>query len=212
MSLSRIEKTSKSYKSYKSRKSGQAAVEFLLTYGWAMLAVLVMVGALSYFGFLSPSAFLPEKCEFMVGLSCRDFQLKSNAVMLSLGNAFGEEIVVSSLELIDPESASTVCKTAVDGVMKNGELRLFSFPCSFSQTDTKMNLRVRVNYAKRLGDAYFPHRLTGILYANVAETSCPLVQQFPRDLCINGIIVPGSPDAQGCPTAEVCRPVVSGLP
>ncbi|MBI3036442.1 hypothetical protein HYY73_01620 [Candidatus Woesearchaeota archaeon] len=48
-------------RSLKSMK-GQAAMEFLMTYGWAILVVLVVIGALSYFGVLSPSTLLPEKC------------------------------------------------------------------------------------------------------------------------------------------------------
>jgi len=51
-------------------KKGQAALEFLSTYGWAFLVVLVMIGALSYFGVLNPSNFVPENCNFGSSLSC----------------------------------------------------------------------------------------------------------------------------------------------
>jgi len=37
-------------------RKGQAAMEFLMTYGWAILVVLVVIGALAYFGVLSPSS------------------------------------------------------------------------------------------------------------------------------------------------------------
>jgi len=37
-------------------------MEFLMTYGWAILVVLVVIGALAYFGVLSPATLLPEKC------------------------------------------------------------------------------------------------------------------------------------------------------
>ena len=33
-------------------KKAQAAMEFLMTYGWAILVVLVTIGALAYFGVL----------------------------------------------------------------------------------------------------------------------------------------------------------------
>ena len=35
-------------------KKGQAAMEFLMTYGWAILAAIVAIGALAYFGVFSP--------------------------------------------------------------------------------------------------------------------------------------------------------------
>jgi hypothetical protein len=43
-------------------KKGQAAMEFLMTYGWAILVVLAAIGALAYFGVLSPSKLVPDKC------------------------------------------------------------------------------------------------------------------------------------------------------
>lgn len=43
-------------------KRAQAALEFLMTYGWAILVVLAAIGALAYFGVLSPSNFVPERC------------------------------------------------------------------------------------------------------------------------------------------------------
>jgi len=46
------------YPSLSNRKS-QAALEFLMTYGWAILVVLIAIGALAYFGVLSPARFLP---------------------------------------------------------------------------------------------------------------------------------------------------------
>ncbi|MGV8142699.1 MAG: hypothetical protein ACP5NS_03635 [Candidatus Pacearchaeota archaeon] len=37
-----------------SQKKGQAAMEFLMTYGWAILAAIVAIGVLAYFGVFSP--------------------------------------------------------------------------------------------------------------------------------------------------------------
>lgn len=40
-------------------KQGQAAMEFLMTYGWAILVVIAAIGALAYFGVLKPALFRP---------------------------------------------------------------------------------------------------------------------------------------------------------
>ena len=61
-----------------SRKS-QAAMEFLMTYGWAILVVLVAIGALAYFGVLSPDKFLPAKCQLPAGIACSDFKVVAGA-------------------------------------------------------------------------------------------------------------------------------------
>ena len=51
-------------------RKGQAALEFLITYGWAIMVVLAAIGALAYFGVLNPGNFLPNKCVASPGFSC----------------------------------------------------------------------------------------------------------------------------------------------
>jgi hypothetical protein len=43
-------------------KKSQQAMEFLMTYGWSILVVLVAIGALAYFGVLDPKQFVPNRC------------------------------------------------------------------------------------------------------------------------------------------------------
>ena len=57
------------------QKRGQAAMEFLMTYGWALLVVLIAIGALAFFGVLNPSKFLPQSCVLGPGLACEDFKI-----------------------------------------------------------------------------------------------------------------------------------------
>ena len=77
------EKFSKFYvpgKSAKFSRKSQAALEFLMTYGWAILVVLVSIGALAYFGVLSPDKFLPAKCTLQSGLACLDHKATATGV------------------------------------------------------------------------------------------------------------------------------------
>lgn len=53
-------------------RRGQAALEFLTTYGWAFLVILVMIGALAYFGVINPNQFLPERCTFQQEFTCEE--------------------------------------------------------------------------------------------------------------------------------------------
>ncbi len=43
-------------------KKSQAALEFLTTYGWAILIVTIMIGALAYFGVINPKSVVKEQC------------------------------------------------------------------------------------------------------------------------------------------------------
>jgi len=79
-------------------KRGQVALEFIMTYGWALLVVLVAIGALAFFGVLNPSKYLPDKCIFTTGVTCRDFAFRSDGagfnVSFRLANGLGEGIVI----------------------------------------------------------------------------------------------------------------------
>lgn len=39
-------------------RKGQTAMEYLMTYGWAILIILIVAGVLAYYGVFSPSGFL----------------------------------------------------------------------------------------------------------------------------------------------------------
>src|SRR3989304_2289991 len=88
-------------------KKSQAAMEFLMTYGWAILVVLVAIGALAYFGVLSPDNFLPERCTGPAGLDCLDkaaIEATPNNVTFVLKNNVGFDITSLSVT-----SASDSC-------------------------------------------------------------------------------------------------------
>jgi hypothetical protein len=74
-----------SMKLTKTTKS-QAAMEFLMTYGWALLVVIIVIAALAFFGLLNPSRFLPEKCEIAPGINVLDFSAKTNDSTSSILN------------------------------------------------------------------------------------------------------------------------------
>tara|TARA_Y100000310_G_scaffold338559_1_gene428537 strand:- start:260 stop:703 length:444 start_codon:yes stop_codon:yes gene_type:complete len=82
-------------------KKAQAAMEFLMTYGWAILVVLVAIGALAYFGVLSPEQFLPEKCLISSGsgLFCEDFSASGTTVTVRVKNMLTDTVTLTSVGL-----------------------------------------------------------------------------------------------------------------
>ena len=77
------------------KKRAQAAMEFLMTYGWAILVVLLAIGALAYFGVLDPSRLLPESTTFPAPISNVDNALideATNSVEVALINNKGVAI------------------------------------------------------------------------------------------------------------------------
>lgn len=80
-------------------RSGQAAMEFLMTYGWAILVVLAAIAALAYFGVLSPEKFLPEKCILQPGIACVSHKVTTADITLVISNGLGRTITINSIAL-----------------------------------------------------------------------------------------------------------------
>ena len=103
-------------------KRAQAAMEFLMTYGWAILVVLIVIGALAYFGVLSPSTLLPEKCTFPVSLSCLDHSVGSNYIAVSLQNGAGRDMTIRGVTATSEAlGAANMCATKAAPVPAIGD-------------------------------------------------------------------------------------------
>jgi hypothetical protein len=92
-------------------KRGQAALEFLTTYGWAFLVILVMIGALSYFGVLNPDSYVPDACNFGAVLSCSgDYGISydgtDSVVLVDVTNMLNEPINITQIRIKEKSQAT----------------------------------------------------------------------------------------------------------
>jgi uncharacterized protein (UPF0333 family) len=96
-------------------KKGQAAMEFLMTYGWAIVVVLAAIGALAYFGVLSPQKLLPERTTFQAPLPNVDnavVDVAANSVEIAFRNNKGVSITLPLTTTLTP-GAGVDCANAV---------------------------------------------------------------------------------------------------
>lgn len=92
----------------KNSRKGQAALEYLVTYGWAILAAIIAIGALSYFGFISPSNLLPNRCNFGEQLECVEFQIVDDGtVNIMFRNNFGKPITILDVNMVEDSNGIT---------------------------------------------------------------------------------------------------------
>ena len=95
------------------KTKSQAALEFLTTYAWAFLVILIMIGALAYFGVLTPSKILPDRCTFNVGFGCEAYKIGSDGTFnLKLKNNLGQIITATSIELSAESSTAFTCSSS----------------------------------------------------------------------------------------------------
>ncbi|MBT4539467.1 hypothetical protein HOC32_04235 [Candidatus Woesearchaeota archaeon] len=100
-------------------KKGQAAMEFIMTYGWAILVVLVAIGALAYFGVLNPSNFLPSSCTVGPGISCDDFKITTTDAQLVLRNGLGDDLTAAQVTV---SGCTGSAEASGDDAWNNGDV------------------------------------------------------------------------------------------
>lgn len=106
------------------KKKGQAAMEFLMTYGWAILVVLIAIGALAYFGVLNPGRFLPSSCTITPGISCEDFVVVdgSDTITLTLRNGMGDDLDNVVVNITETDGGSEICLLSCTNGCSSGSM------------------------------------------------------------------------------------------
>lgn len=90
-----------------------------MTYGWAILVVLVAIGALAYFGVLNPEQFLPEKCVISTGsgLFCADHSIDdASTIRLNVHNILTEDVTGVIVTLTNGGGGTGSCANAAPGI------------------------------------------------------------------------------------------------
>ena len=130
------------------RQRAQAAMEFLMTYGWAILVVLAAIAALAYFGVLSPEKFLPEKCVLQPGIACVSHKVEPTKITLVISNGLGRTILINSIDVSgctstfsDPLQSGQDHTFVIGGACNNGAAKeKFKGDITLAYTEKDTNL------------------------------------------------------------------------
>jgi len=141
-------------------------MEFLMTYGWAILVVLVAIGALAYFGVLNPNRFLPSSCTIGPGLGCDDHKVDATTAQLVLRNGLGDDLTAVSVAisgctadiLADGDDAWT------DGSVLGGATGITLTGCTNGVAGARFKQAVTLTYTSGSG---ISHSVTGDLTTKV---------------------------------------------
>lgn len=149
-------------------RRGQVALEFLTTYGWAMLIILVMIGTISYFGVMNPSKLLPSRCTAGSEFVCNDYQILSDGtVSARLSQSLGQTVLVQSFTC---ERAGTSVTTDYAGTPEEvwSPQDMKELTCDLPDiqvTGEKTKVNFEIVYKK--SSAGFEHFVEGEVYAAV---------------------------------------------
>jgi len=157
-------------------RKAQAALEYLVTYGWGFLVILVVVGALAYFGLLSPSRYIPAKCEFGAQLECVDYKLQSTGglgtVQLQFRNNYGADIQIKDVFTIGQTGSSTYTMLPDNFIAKGNVSSILALTLTANNMGVVLSRGDKISVPliitiTRAGGTNPLHNVTGEIYATV---------------------------------------------
>jgi hypothetical protein len=107
---------------------GQAAIEYLMTYGWALLALTILLALLLTSGIFSPSYLVSEECNLGPNLPCKFILYEEKGDMkiaMNITNGFGYRIKLTSISLTSTDDRKTFDITLPDqpsGIVSGGSI------------------------------------------------------------------------------------------
>ncbi len=143
-------------------KKAQAAMEFLMTYGWAILIVLIALAALFFLGVFNPRT--TNTCLVSAPFTCTDVKLTGTTLDLYLG-ASG---TFQSGPSIGPASATVngVATTAGGGTISTTSPGVLTFTTASSLTQgSKFSGNAEINYTLSSGASH----TTDVQFSGVVE-------------------------------------------
>lgn len=131
-------------------------MEYLMTYGWAILIVIIVAAALYALGVFTPASSETEARFATLGTSpAHTVQASTDFITIKLPNQVGKTIAVSSI-VVEPTAGGTTCTNTTTGLsIPPGEVVETALNCTaigFSAGDT-YSLKVTVNYTPSGGYA-----------------------------------------------------------
>jgi len=97
----------------------QSAMEFLMTYGWAIIIVAVVLTSLYALGVFNPGSTLGTSCIPVSGHLCSSPLLHANTLTVTVGQATGASWTSTTIYLVSSPSSATAPCAAGTGILSN---------------------------------------------------------------------------------------------
>lgn len=137
----------------KYKRKGQAALEFLTTYGWAMMAIIIAVGALYYFDIINPNKFIQTKCETGSQIQCVEAVLYDNGsfdIRLRNNNPVDLDVKVTA----KPDNGAPITMTEKT-IPKNSVLEFSDSAGVAFNKNQKVDLALTVEFKRTTVPTYY---------------------------------------------------------
>ena len=139
----------------------QAAMEFMITYGWILFIGVAIIAVIATFTNLDALAFRAQKCEIYSSFKCLSFALDSNGeLQVIVGNSAQDELTITSASLI--LDSGTVTETS-SLTLKRGTGADSRETITFNNVGRKVDGKIEITYYFGNADAS-THTAVGYIY------------------------------------------------
>jgi len=149
-------------------KKGQAALDFMMTYGWAILLVVIIAVALFAMGIFEPANFIGNKAAGFGGVVPTGWQLnQAGTFTIKVTNTVGKPIRLDSINVTIGSSSVNVAVTNITIPVGEGSTLLTSTTGAFgAQAPGGYTAKVSIQYTD-LNEG-FPYVSSGTINAKVS--------------------------------------------
>jgi hypothetical protein len=160
-------------------KKAQAAIEFLTTYGFALIIIIVAIGAFTYYIGFDQTSKIPSSCDFGLDFSCGSYSADNTGVlMFEFTNRLGKTINLTYIRIELPDGRAQILdyKEEDDSTIEPGEkviVRTYPKYCSnkytmFTFKENKEIFPIKIYYTF-LDEESLPKMATGEVIVDISS-------------------------------------------
>lgn len=148
-------------------RKGQAAMEFLMTYGWAILAAIIAIGVLAYFGVFSPGKYVTDSTVVNPPFYAngQNAMQSSGNVSIELKDNGGEDYVVTNVAIKSSTSAVVCSNTGYNQSVTAGSAVVAKVPCTGLVAGNSLKGDITITYMK--SGSTLPLTTTGTISSKI---------------------------------------------
>lgn len=151
-------------------KKGQAAMEFIMTYGWVILVVTIFIVSLFYINYVnvqkSPST---QGCFLFTGLSCEEHKIDTTSVFIVVRNGLGEDLSYLNIVVVGSDNYCANTSLNLSGIFSDGSLIKLNKSCLNTPPANSL-FRSDLDIYYRIAGKSITHRERGYIMTKVEQT------------------------------------------
>ncbi len=148
-------------------KKAQAAMEFLMTYGWALIVIIIVISALVFFGSLDADSRIADRADLGTGFIVNTVSVGTDIIIISVTNAIGKPVIGFQIEALDCDNS--IMATAISNPMTidEGKTEVVVIPCDGPIQGTKFKTNLKISYDIKTLSETLSHENKGLLVSEV---------------------------------------------